>query len=272
MAPQGGAGVASGERVAAAGAALGQATLYVIPGSHACAAAELMLQRKRIGYRTVVLPTGLHPQLVRLRGFPGSAEPMRMVDGKPTRMSAMLDRLGTVPALSLGSEKVQRNAEIARFLDRVAPEPSLLPSDPERRAAVEAAEAWGDEPLQMFARRLVIVAGARDGGELSERGARGRLGTLLAGNATQRQIAAKMAARTTFRANADAERRLLAQLPEMLDGADSYFEAGVIGGDEPNIADMMIAPSLALLDYRLDIRDRVRARPAFAIVERLLPE
>jgi hypothetical protein len=35
---------------------------------------------------------------------------------------------------------------------------------------------------------------------------------------------------------------------------------------------MMIAPSLALLDYRLDIRDRVRARPAFAVVERLLPE
>ncbi len=264
---------ATGESAAATRGdpATGSATLYVIAGSHACGAAKLMLERKGIGYRTIELPTGLHPQLVRLRGFPGSPEPIRMIDGKPTRMSSMLDRLGTVPALSLGSEKVQRNQEIARFLDRVAPEPPLLPADPQQRAAVEEAEAWADEPLQMFARRLVIVAGARSLDEMSERGARGRLGTLLAGNDPQRRIAAKLAARTTFRANADAERRLLAELPEVLDRADSYFAAGVIGGEEPNVADMMIAPSLALLDYRLDIRDRVRARPAFAIVERLLP-
>jgi len=265
---------AAGESAAgrAEGAALGEGTLYVIPGSHACAAAKLMLERKGIGYRTVELPTGLHPQLVRLRGFAGSSEPMRMVDGRPTRMTAMLDRFGTVPALSLGSEKVQRNPQIARFLDRIAPAPALFPVDPEQRAAVEDAESWGDEPLQMFARRLVIAASARDLGEMSERGAAGRLGALLAGNAPQRMLAAKIAARTTFRANADAERRLLAELPAMLDRADGYLAAGVIGGEEPNVADLMIAPSLALLDYRLDIRDQVRARPAFDVVERLLPE
>jgi hypothetical protein len=33
----------------------------------------------------------------------------------------------------------------------------------------------------------------------------------------------------------------------------------------------MIAPSLALLDYRLDLRRELRARPSFALVERLLP-
>ncbi len=248
------------------------ATLYVIPGSHACAAAKLMLERKGIAYRTVELPTGLHPQLVRLRGFPGSPKPMRMIDGKPTRMSAMLDRLGTVPALRLGSDRVQRNSEIARFLDRIVPAPPLFPPDAERRAAVEEAEAWADEPLQMFSRRLVIVAGARSPAELSRGGGRGRLGALLAGNGPQRQIAAKLAARTTFRANADAERRLLAELPDVLDRADAYLAAGVIGGEQPNVADLMIAPSLALLDYRLDIRDQLRARPAFAVVERLLPD
>ncbi len=265
---------ATGERAAGAGAGVPQdpATLYVIPGSHACAAAKLMLERKGIAYRTVELPTGLHPQLVRLRGFPGSPKPMRMVDGKPTRMSAILDRLGTVPALSFASEKVQRNAEIARFLDRVVPAPPLLPADPERRAAVEEAEAWADATLQMFARRLVIVAGARNLDEMSARGGRGRLGALLAGNDPQRQLAAKLAARTTFRANEEAERRLLAELPDVLDRADGNLATGVIGGEEPNIADFMIAPSLALLDYRLDIRDQVRARPAFAVVERLLPD
>jgi len=261
---------ATGESTAGTGASQGTATLYVIPGSHACAAAKLMLDRKGIPFKTVELPTGLHPQLVRLRGFPGASEPKRMVDGKPTRMSALLDKLGTVPALQIGPDRVQGSTEIARHLDRAVAEPPLFPPDQQQRAAAEEAVAWADEPLQMFARRLVIVAGARDLDEMSDRGARGRLGALLANNGPQRQLAAKLAARTTFKADADAERRLLAELPGVLDRADSYLAAGVIGGEEPNVADMMIAPSLALLDYRLDIRDRVRARPAFAVVERLL--
>jgi glutathione S-transferase len=250
-------------------ASLGQGTLYVIHGSHACAAAKLMLDRKGIDFRTVTLPTGIHPQLVRLRGFPGSTKPMRMVDGRPTRMSALLDRLGTVPALRLGPHRMQRNHEIARTLERLVPEPRLFPEDAEQRAAVEEAEAWADEPLQMLARRLVLAAPLD---RLSERGARGRLGALLAGNDLQRKIGAKLAGRTTFAVNAESERRLRDQLPAALDRADGYFAAGVIGGAEPNVADIMIAPSLALLDYRLDLREELRARPVFAIVERLLPE
>ncbi len=257
------------QRDAAAAASVGPATLYVIHGSHACASAKLMLEHKGIGFRTVTLPTGLHPQLVRLRGFPGSRKPIRSVDGRPTRMSALLDRFGTVPALQLGSDRAQRNREIARLLERLVPDPPLLPADPERRAAVEEAEAWGDEPLQMLARRLVLAC-PLDG--LSARGSRGRLGALLATNDRQREIGAKLAARTTFRANAESERRLLAQLPAELDRADELLAAGVVGGAQPNVADMMIAPPLALLDYRLDLRDELRARPCFALVERLLPE
>ncbi len=260
---------ATGPRASAEGE---QATLYVIAGSHACAAARLMLERKRIAFRTVQLPTGLHPHLVRRQGFAGSPTPMRMVDGRPTRVSAFLDRVGTVPALRLGAERVQRSREIARFLERRVPAPPLFPGDAGRRAAVEEAEAWADEPLQMFSRRLVLIAGARSLKELSARAARGRLGALLAGNGAQRRAAAWIAGRTTFRANADAEGRLLAELPAVLDRADGYLAAGVIGGTEPNVADLMIAPSLALLDYRLDVRERLRARPCFALVERLLPE
>ena len=44
------------------------AKLYVIPGSHACRTASLMLEHKHIPYDTVELPTGLHPFLVRARG------------------------------------------------------------------------------------------------------------------------------------------------------------------------------------------------------------
>ncbi len=250
-------------------APLGEATLYVIHGSHACGAAKLMLAHKGISFRTVALPTGLHPQLVRLRGFSGTKKPIRMVDGRPTRMSALLDRFGTVPALRIGSERVQRNREIARHLERLVPEPPLFPADPGHRAAVEEAEAWGDEPLQMLARRIVLACSLD---QLSARGARGRLGALLAGNDLQRGIAAQLASRTTFRVNPETEREQLAKLPAALDRADELLAAGTIGGAEPNVADMMIAPSLALLDYRLDLREELRARPAFAIIERLLPE
>lgn len=250
-------------------ASLGEATLYVIHGSHACASAKLMLAHKGIAFRTVPLPTGLHPQLVRLRGFPGSPSPIRMVDGRPTRMSAMLDRFGTVPAVKIGAERLQRSREIARGLERLVPDPPLFPADPDRRARVEQAEAWADEPLQMLARRIVLACPL---GELSARGARGRLGALLAPNDLQRGLVAKMAARTTFRVDAEAAARLIGELPAALDEADSLLAEGVIGGEQPNVADVMIAPSLALLDYRLDLRDRLRARPSFAIVERLLPE
>ena len=35
---------------------------------------------------------------------------------------------------------------------------------------------------------------------------------------------------------------------------------------------MMIAPSLALIAYRLDVRAQIEARPAWAWLERVLPE
>ena len=152
------------------------------------------------------------------------------------------------------------------------PEPPLFPADPEQRAAVEEAEAWADEPLQMFARRLVIVAGARSLDEMSERGGRGRLGALLANNEPQREHRREARRTDDLQANADAERRLLAaaaRRPRPCRLAISPPASSA--ATEPNVADMMIAPSLALLDYRLDMRDQVRARPAFAIVERLLP-
>ncbi|TML96267.1 MAG: hypothetical protein E6G10_27130, partial [Actinobacteria bacterium] len=44
-------------------------TLYVIPGSHACRAAMLMLEHKRVPYRRVDIVTLLHPLVVRLHGF-----------------------------------------------------------------------------------------------------------------------------------------------------------------------------------------------------------
>jgi glutathione S-transferase len=43
----------------------------------------------------------------------------------------------------------------------------------------------------------------------------------------------------------------LAALPELLDQVDAYVAEGVIGGDQPNAADLQIAPTVALL-YAMD--------------------
>jgi glutathione S-transferase len=195
-----------------------------------------------------------------------------MVDGRPTRMSATLDRMGTVPAMRIDGERVQRNREIARFLDRLQPQPPLLPPDAGQRRAVEEAEAWGDEHLQMIARRIVLAAGARDLDELHRRGGQGRLGALLAHHDLQRTIAARIAATSTFRAAAGQDRRLVAELPAALDRIDSWIDAGVLNGERLWAADLIIAPSLALLDYRLDLRPGLRERPLYALLERVLPE
>src|SRR3954452_6161291 len=257
---------------ARADSGLGDTTLYVIHGSHACRTGMLVLEHKGIPYRTVELFTGLHPQLVRMRGFRGTPEPLRMVDGAPTRLSAVMDRFGTVPALRIGGERVQRNTEIARYLERLQPDPPLFPADPVLRAKVEEAERWGDEELQMTARRLALVAGARNPAGLHARGAEGRLGSLLSGSALHRRAIANVAARTVFSAGGEKEREQLAALPAMLDRIDGWVGEGVLNGGDLYMADYVIAPSLALLDYRLDLRGELRGRPGFSLVERVLPE
>jgi glutathione S-transferase len=247
------------------------ARLYVIPGSHACRAGMLMLEHKRIAYNLVTLPTGAHPLILRLLSFPGNAKPIRTVDGGTHAALAMLDRLGTVPALALGRERVQTNRRIARFLERMEPEPALFPADDRAREAVEEAETWGDEVLQMVARRLALAAASRGLDELHDRARSGRLGALLAHNERKRLIDGWVAGRLAFRASPDRERMLLGELPAMLDRIDRWIADGVLGGADLFAADYLIAPSLALLCYRHDLRGQIEARPAGALMERILP-
>jgi glutathione S-transferase len=247
------------------------ATLYVFPGSHACRSAMLMLDHKGIGYRRVDLAPGLHPLSVRVRGFPGSRAPIRSVDGRTHRSLAILDRLGTVPALRFGRQRVQTNHRIARFLEDLQPQPALFPIDPALRREVEAAERWGDQVLQMLARRLVIAASLRGLDELPGRGGRGRLGALLSENERIRALATRVAGRI-FAVTPAAEGELLDQLPATLDTIDEWIGAGVLDAEQLNAADLLITPSLALLAYRPDLRPEIERRPAGALLDRVLPE
>jgi glutathione S-transferase len=247
------------------------AKLYVILGSHACRAGMLMLDHKGIPYRAVTLPTGLHPMLLRLRGFPSNPVHRRIGDRRPL-MLAMADRFGTVPALNYGGERVQTNRDIACFLDRLQPDPPLFGADPERRPAIEEAERWGDEVFQMAARRLAFAAllHGRDG--MIDRGNDGRLGPLLFRHETVRFVGAGMLGRMAFGASRATEPELLGSLTGMLDRVDGWIGAGVLNGEDLNAADFIIAPSLALISYRRDLRAQVEARAAAELVERVLPE
>ena len=132
---------------------MGEAKLYVIPGSHPSRSAMLMLDRKGIPFKRVDLMPVISKGVVRAQGFPGV----------------------TVPALKLDGRKIQGSREIARELDHIQPEPALYPADPEKRGKVEEAEAWGDE-FQQKPRRMSWWAFKRDRSPMASYSEGARLG------------------------------------------------------------------------------------------------
>jgi len=246
-------------------------TVYVIPGSHACRSATLMLDHKGVPYRTVNFVTLTHPIAARLLGFDAGSQ-TRAAGTHRSFGIRLGDRLGTVPALAVGSERISTNHGIARFLDERHPDPPLLPADPTRRAAVEDAERWANETLQMAARRLALAAAVRDPVGMARAGTDGRLGYLLYPRERSRRLIIPQIGRRVFAAHPGADARLLAELPELLNRIDAWIEEGVLGGYEPNVADLMVAPSLALILYRPDVGPLFEGRPALELVDRLLPE
>jgi glutathione S-transferase len=245
--------------------------LYVIPGSHACRSAMLMLAHKRVPYRRIDIVTLMHPVAARLYGFDAGGQ-TRTAGGKRTLGLRFGDLLGTVPGLAAGRERISTNYGIARFLDRRHPEPPLLPADPARRAAVEEAEAWANETLQMAARRILGVAFLRDPDGLSRSADNGRLGYLLYRHALTRRLVVPRILASAFATRRGDEQELRIELEALLDRIDAWIEAGVLGGEELNVADLMVAPSLALILYRPDVQSLFDGRPALELVDRLLPE
>jgi len=245
--------------------------LYVIPGSHACRSAMLMLEHKQVPYRRIELITMLHPIAARLHGFDAGGQ-TRSIGGRRTLALRIADRLGTVPGLVCDDQRISTNHRIARFLDERHPEPPLFPADPERRSEVEEAERWANETLQMDARRITTAAVRSDASAAIRLGADGRLGHLLFRRALARRILIPTLVCGAFAPGPATERKLLAELPAALDRIDGWIADGVLGGAQLNAADFMIAPSLALILYRPDVRPVFAGRPSLELVDRLLPE
>jgi glutathione S-transferase len=245
--------------------------LYVIPGSHACRSGMLMLEHKQIPYRRVDIVTLLHPLVARLHGFSAGGQ-TRSAGGRRPFGLRMGDRLGTVPALAADGHRISTNHGIARFLDEHHPEPPLFPADPEQRAAVEEAERWANETLQMAARRIPGAWVVREPAASSRSAGDGRLGYLLYKRAITRRLIVPRIIRGGFAVSRRAERDPVAELPAMLDRIDAWIADGVLNGAQLNAADFMVAPSLALILYRPDVLPLFEGRPSLELVDRLLPE
>jgi glutathione S-transferase len=223
--------------------------LFVIPASHPSITVELMLDRKGIEYkRTDLLPV-ISKGALRGLGFPRK----------------------TVPAIKIDGHRVQGSREIARELERLRPEPALFPSDPEKRAAVEEAERFGDEELQHPIRQILWWAIKRDNAPLRSYSEGAKLGVPLS---LAMKTAAPVVALSARFNEADDEhvRRDLTELPALLQKVDDWIAAGVLNGDQLNAADFQIAPSLGLAMTLDDLRPAIESRPAGELAKRVVPD
>lgn len=226
-----------------------EARLYVIPGSHPSMAARLMLEAKGIPYKRTDLMPVISKGVLRGLGFPRN----------------------TVPAMKIDGRKVQGTGEIARELDRLRPEPSLVPTDPERRAAVEEAERFGDTDLQEPVRAILWWALRKDREPLRSYSDGAKLGIPI--GLALKTAAPIVALSARFNEASDENvRRGLAALPSMLQRVDDWIAAGTIGGEQPNVGDFQIATSLRLAMTLDDLRPAIESRPAGQLALRLVPD
>jgi len=215
------------------------AKLYVLPGSHPCAAVAAALRLKGMEFDRVDMV------------------PMTQLLIGPLRYGG-----STVPGMRIDGERLVGSRTIMRRLDELAPEPPLLPPPgDERYAPVLEAERWGNEVLQGVPRRLIDVAFLRrpqamlsyaQGASLPMPGALMKPATPL----TAKLMAMRNKARDAT-ARAD-----IAALPGQLDRIDRWIAEGLIGGERPNAADLQIGSTIRLLMSIGDVRPLIEGRPA----------
>lgn len=207
-----------------------------------------MLRQKGIEPQIVNIPPGSQRLLMRLFGF----------------------RRGTVPGLKLDGRRVQGSLQISRALEEAAPEPPLFPADPERRAAVEAAERWGEIVYQPVPRRIFRWAVSVDGD--LRRAIAARTGLPAAGLGAQliwplAQVYVRFEGGGEEAARAD-----VAALPAHLDHVDELIAAGTLNGEHLNAADFQVGTTTRVLLNFPQLRPLLEGRPAGDHAIRVLPD
>ena len=223
--------------------------LFVVGGSHPCATVERALEIKGLPYSTIEFPPPMH-------------------------MAAMKLLFGerTVPGIQIDGEKITGSRAILARLDELVPEPPLMPAEPDEKAAVIAAEAWGDEVLQPLVRRVLwpsfkanpaVMANYSEGSKLPPIPV--PVLKLIAPGVTTLEMRANRASEATY---ADD----LRTLPILLDKVDGWIADGVLDGRQFNVADLQIAASLRLLMTFADLAPIFSGRPCASLALRCFPD
>jgi len=213
--------------------------LYVLPGSHPCAAVEAALRIKSVPFDTV----SLLPMMQLLIG--------------PLRYGGT-----TVPGLRIDGERLVGSRAIMRRLDELHPEPPLLPAPGEARyAQVLEAERWGDEVLQSVPRRLIDAAFLRRPQAMESYAANSKLPLPRAMLRPALPLTARVMALKN-KATDTSARSDLGALPHQLDRIDGWIAQGLLGGERPNAADLQIGSTIRLLMSIGDVRPLMQGRAA----------
>jgi glutathione S-transferase len=227
--------------------AMAQPTLYVLPGSHPCAAVEAALALKDIAYRRVDL----------LPIVPVAVGPLRWGGT-------------TVPGMRVDGQRIVGSRTIMRKLDELAADPPLLPPvGAAARDAILEAERWGDEVFQSVPRRILDVGFLRVPASIESYAGDAKIPLPRPMLRPGLPLTARLMARKN-KATDDAARADIRALPDQLDKVDRWIADGVLGGETPNAADLQIGSTIRLLRTIADVRPLLDARPAAAL-ERYFP-
>jgi len=216
-----------------------EAKLYVLPGSHPCAAVEAALQLKAMPYKRVDL-----------------------LPSTEILLGPLLYGGRTVPGMRIDGERLVGSRRIMRRLDELIPEPSLLPApgSPSYARVLEA-ERWGDDVFQSVPRRLIDVAFLRRPAAMESYAANAKLPLPRALLRPAMPLSARLMALKN-RARDEIAREDLAALPSQLERIDAWIEEGLLGGEQPNAADLQIGSTIRILISIGDVRPLIEPHPA----------
>lgn len=222
--------------------------LYVLPGSHPCAAVEAALRLKSLQFKRIDwLP------LTQLAAGP------------------LLYGGNTVPGMRIGRERLVGSRRIMRRLDELAPEPALLPAPgTPAYAQVLEAERWGDEVLQSVPRRILDLCFVRRPETMLSYVGDAKLPLPEAMQRPAAPLTAKLMA-IRNKAREESVRADLAALPAQLERIDRWIEEGLLGVEQPNAADLQIGSTIRLLLTVRDLVPLVQAHPAAALARYFPP-
>lgn len=223
--------------------------LYVVHGSHPCAAVEKALRMKGLSYEVTEWPPPLHAPIQKA-----------------------LFGARTVPGLKLDGEKVSGSRAIMRRLDELVPDPPLFPVDAAARAKVEEAERWGDEVFQPVARELIWAGFTHQPEAMVSYGEHSRLPLPAPAIRLSAPLIARLGAQLN-RTSDDVVRSDLQALPGQLDRIDAWIADGTIGDPErPNAADLQLASTIRLMLTLADLRPLIEGRPCGELARALFPD